>query len=183
MATERDHGVRNTHRVKTVHFGEVGRAVGEGKGSLGSDPHSARLAVRMADTASERQPEGKPHNAHDATKLLHCAYCSAHDEGIWNSQGLVGRPLATLPMRMGGLGLRLAVRCAPAAFWASWADALHMISEHTPDVANDVVRKLSNEEPQDGCFGELRAGANELDHKGFWWRPSWTELHEGSRPP
>ena len=22
-----------------------------------------------------------------------------------------------------------------------------------------------------------------LDHKGFWWRPSWTELHEGSRPP
>ena len=58
-----------------------------------------------------------------------------------------------------------------------------MISERTPDVANDVVRKLSNEEPQDGCLGELRAAANELDHKGFWWRPSWTELHEGSRPP
>ena len=60
-----------------VHFGEVGRAVGEGKGSLGSDPHGARLAVRMADTASERQPDGKPHNAHDATKLLRCVlFCA-----------------------------------------------------------------------------------------------------------
>ena len=29
--------------------------------------------------------------------------------------------LATLPMRVGGLGLRSAVRCAPAACWASWA--------------------------------------------------------------
>ena len=56
------------------------------------------------------------------------------------------------------------------------------VSERTPDVANDVVRKLSNEEPQDGCLGELRAAANELDHKGFWWRLSWTELHEASRP-
>ena len=108
------------------------------------------------------------------------AYCSAHDEGIWNTAKVLldvhpegeTQPSATLPMRMGGLGLRSAVRCA-----------LHMISERTPVVANDVVRKLSNEEPQDGCLGELRAAANELDHKGFWWRPSWTELHEGSRPP
>ena len=30
------------------------------------------------------------------------------------------RDIATLPMRMGGLGLRCAVRCAHAAFWASW---------------------------------------------------------------
>ena len=56
-----------------------------------------------------------------------------------------------------------------------------MISERTPDVANDAVRKLG-EEPQDGCLGDLRAAANELNPKGFWWRPSWTELHEG-RPP
>ena len=96
------------------------------------------------------------------------AYCSAHDEGIWNTAKVLldvhpegeTQQLATLPMRMGGLGLRSAVRCSPAAFWVSWADALQMISERTPDVANDVVRKLSNEEPQDGCLGELRAAAN-----------------------
>ena len=107
---------------------------------------------------------------------------------IWNTAKVLldvdpegeTQQLATLPMRMGGLELRSAVRCAPAAFWTSWPDALHMISERTSVVANDVLRKLSNEEPQDGCLGELRAAANELDHKGFWWRPSWTELHEGS---
>ena len=31
--------------------------------------------------------------------------------------------VATIPMRMGGLGLRSASRCSPAACWASWADA------------------------------------------------------------
>ena len=37
--------------------------------------------------------------------------------------------LATMPMQMGGLGVRSAVRCAPAAFWASWADAIQMIPQ------------------------------------------------------
>ena len=77
------------------------------------------------------------------------AYCSAHDEGTWNTAKVLldvhpegeTQQLATLPMRMGGLGLRSAMRCTPAAFWALWADALHMISERTPDVANDVVRQ------------------------------------------
>ena len=69
------------------------------------------------------------------------------------------------------------------AMWASRADALHMISERTPDVANDVVRKFGDEEPQHGWLGELRVAANEPDRKGFWWRPSWTELHEECRPP
>ena len=53
------------------------------------------------------------------------AYCHAHDEAIWNTAKALSdilleeesQQLATLPMRMGGLGLRSAVRCAPAAFW------------------------------------------------------------------
>ena len=62
---------------------------------------------------------------------LSAACCLAHDEGIWSTATrlLGGIPdendeevheLATLPMRMGGLGLRSVERCAPAAFWASW---------------------------------------------------------------
>ena len=31
-------------------------------------------------------------------------------------------------------------------------------------------------------FGRVDA-SSELDRKGFWWRPSWPELHEGKRPP
>ena len=91
--------------------------------------------------------------------------------------------IATLPMRLGGLGLRSAVRCAPAAFWASWADALQMIRQRTPDVAIIVEHSLVNENPQDSCLEELRAAAAELDRQGFWWRPSWVELREGKRPP
>ena len=79
---------------------------------------------------------------------------------------------------MGGLGLRSAVRCARAACWASWADALR---ERTPEV-DEVVRRLGQEEPVEGCLGELQAAATELDQKGFW-RPAWAELHAGRRPP
>ena len=31
--------------------------------------------------------------------------------------------------------------------------------------------------------GIWRAAAAHLDRQGFWWRPSWTELREGKRPP
>ena len=65
---------------------------------------------------------------------------------------------------------------APAAYWASWADALHMISQRTPDVAHDVLRRLSLEEPIGGCLGELYDASSVLDRKG-------PEFHEGRRPP
>ena len=49
--------------------------------------------------------------------------------------------------------------------------------------ANDEVRRLGQEEPLEGCLGELRAAATELGRKGFWWRLAWPDLHEGRRPP
>ena len=87
------------------------------------------------------------------------------------------RDIATLPMRMGGLGLRSAVRCAHAAYWASWADALHMIGMRNPTVADAVVESMSShEEPVEECLGELRRATDRLDSEGFWWRPSWPDL-------
>ena len=50
-------------------------------------------------------------------------------------------------------------------------------------MGGEVVWRLSHEEPLEGCLGELRAAASEPDRKGFWWRPSWPDLHEGRRPP
>ena len=50
--------------------------------------------------------------------------------------------VAKLPMRMGGLGLRWAERWADVAYWASWADALEMINQRVPAVANMVVRAM-----------------------------------------
>ena len=105
------------------------------------------------------------------------AYYHAHDEGMWDTANILldgvpatseaeSQQLSTLPM--GGLGLRSAVRCAPAAYWASRAEGLHMISQRTPDVAHDVLHRLSLEEPVKGCLGELRGASSELDRKGFW---------------
>ena len=119
-------------------------------------------------------------------------YREAHDEGIWSTaKQLMGishaadtvQQLASPPTRMGGLGLRSATRCAGAAFWASWADALPMIKDRTPQIVNVVVTTLSSVvPPTTGCLGEVHEAARALDHQGFGWRPSWNEIWQGKRP-
>ena len=59
--------------------------------------------------------------------------------------------LTTWPL--GGLGLRSAVRTAPAAFWASWADALPMLSSRLPELTIRIVEGLSTH-PR-GCLAQL----------------------------
>ena len=111
-------------------------------------------------------------------------YARAHDDSMWQTvetllqqtpgteaERAFARELATLPMRMGGLGLRSATRCAESAFWASWADTLPMIRERTPQVAEMVVHAMNGEQ-QTGCLGELQEASRRLDREGFWWRPS-----------
>ena len=53
--------------------------------------------------------------------------------------------VAQFPLREGGLGLRSAVRVAPAAYWASWADCLAMVRARHPRLANLVVDALGGE--------------------------------------
>ena len=55
--------------------------------------------------------------------------------------------IASLPMRMGGLGLRRATRMAQAAYWASSADALQMVDQRLPEVANRVINRLAKALP------------------------------------
>ena len=119
-----------------------------------------------------------------------------HDEGMMLAMeqllgGLPGdevqqaeaKVIATMPMRLGGLGLRSADRMAHAAYWASWADALHMIAGRLPAVANRVVDELNEGEDLEGCFAEVSAAADRLDRQGFVERPLWADLKEGVRPP
>ena len=81
--------------------------------------------------------------------------------------------------------MRSASRCAAAAYWASWADALPMIAERNPGVADMVVRTMEVEQeiPEGGCMAEFEAAWSQLDREGFRWRPSWSELRHGKRPP
>ena len=106
--------------------------------------------------------------------LLHCAsaranyqlrvvrpglvesFAESHDQGLWrclcailevpeDTCHLVTRATATLPLSLGGLGLRSAERTKVAACWASWADVLPMIQARHPAVAALMVQHLEGE--------------------------------------
>ena len=128
-------------------------------------------------------------------------YAAEHDSRIWNTlQQLLGhaphrdrarraRTLAALPGRLGGLGLRSAERTSPAAYWASWADALEVIRQRRPNEAAAFLAELERVGgAQAPCLREVQEAADLLDHEGFEHagvgaRPSWRELFEGARPP
>ena len=122
-------------------------------------------------------------------------YALEHDAGMWRTAlALLGEipgtasevrdaeQMATLSMRMGGLGLRSTGRCATAACWASWADALPMINQRNSSVADMVVARLSGDGAHDGCLAELHEAAGRLEREGFWWKPSWSYLQGRARP-
>ena len=75
--------------------------------------------------------------------------------------------MASLPMRMGGLGLRSAGRCAAAAYWASWADALPMISQRNPNVADLVEERMSGEGPPEGFLANSVSVCSTVGSRGI----------------
>ena len=77
--------------------------------------------------------------------------------------------ISSLPLRM---DLRSARRLAPAAYWASWADAL-------PDRLPAGTEAILEGEPE-GRLGELGTAARLLDRDGFIGRPTWDELRAGA---
>ena len=52
---------------------------------------------------------------------------------------------ATLPLSMGGLGLRSATRTRAPAHWSSWVDHLPVLFSRHPDVATRLVVHLERE--------------------------------------
>ena len=124
-----------------------------------------------------------------------CAgYAHGHDSGMHRTmEALLGRipgspmqvemarNITTLPMRMGGLGLRSAVRTAPGAFWASWADALPMLQQRLPRLTGQIMHHFSHPDVL-GCLGELQESVSRLDRDGFIARPCWEMLRRGARP-
>jgi hypothetical protein len=87
-----------------------------------------------------------------------------------------------LPLRAGGLGLRSAVRVAPAAYWASWADCLPMIQARHPNLAQLFVRALEGGSAAEPCLQELLQSRAQLVWEGFEDCPTWPQLAAGRRP-
>ena len=173
MATRRHHCVGDSHWNCAVHCIEDGERIAKERLLWEAIPTVTDLQCAWQILLQSANPRAN-HSMRTLPPTLSAEYCHAHDEGIWSTAKVLlgvipedeeAHRIATLPMRLGGLGLRSAVRCAPAAFWASWADALQMIRQRTPDVAIMVEHSLVNESPQDGCLEELRAAAAELDRQ------------------
>ena len=91
--------------------------------------------------------------------------------------------VATLPQRLGGLGLRSAVRTSAAAYWASWADTLPMIQQRCPALAAKVLEELEKGvgSSATSCVAAGIAKAT-LEHEGYGTCP-WRQLVQGERPP
>ena len=115
-----------------------------------------------------------------------------HDHNLWkclcailrvpvDGCGEPARNTATLPLSLGGLGLRSAQRSSVAAYWASWADALPMIQERHPAVADQIVHRLEGF-PDSPCLGSASGAAGSLDGVRGWEVPSWSDLAAGLRP-
>ena len=132
----------------------------------------------------------------------HARACAEeHDSRIWHTlqqllrhtptrgRGRRARGRSTLPGRLGGLGLREAQRTSPAAYWASWADALEVIRQRRPNEAAVLLADLESAEgARAQCLREVQAAADLLDREGFEQagvgaRPSWRQLFDGARPP
>ena len=124
---------------------------------------------------------------------LVAGFARAHDARLWSCLfhilGIaedtcddVARATASLPLAMGGLGLRSAARTSPPAFWASWADCLPMVQKRHPEVATHIVEMLSNH-PSTPCLEAAVQAAEGLHALPGFTPPSWLELALGTRPP
>ena len=122
-------------------------------------------------------------------------YAAAHDAGMWSTMNNLlkqipgteralgmASAIATLPMRLGGLGLRSAQRTAPAAFWASWADALPMLAARCPRLVTNLLEDFADANVTNPIIRELREAELLLKREGFLSMPSWDQLRQGVRP-
>ena len=122
-------------------------------------------------------------------------YAADHDKALWQSscqllgaqtlaEDVLAQRVASLPGRLGGLGLRSALRSSSAAYWASWVDVLPVIRAKAPDIAAAMVAALATEEAGvrpghaslDGkapCLREAASCLSQVTEAGAGNLPTW----------
>jgi len=117
------------------------------------------------------------------------AYAASHDEALRDAfAALVQYPrlaaevesckLLRFPRRYGGLGLRSAVRTAPAAHFAGWAAALPLWQSRFPAVCADMLRELALPLATVPCARAAQSATAVLFLDG-WEVPTWPALVRG----
>ena len=128
--------------------------------------------------------------------LLHCAsaranyqlrvmrpevvleFAAAHDENLWRGLCAIldvattactrnARDTSSLPLSLGGLVLRSAIRTRVSACWASWADTLPMVRSRHPRIA-DIMVCHSEGVTQSPCLGAASNAAAEFPSSLRW---------------
>ena len=99
-----------------------------------------------------------------------CASCCR----LCNTQTANVRDIASLPLVLGGLGLR-------CAHWARWADCIPMMFECHRAVAERLSRELEGV-PTTPCLHAAAFAGQSLDGELGWSPTSWTALANGERP-
>ena len=87
----------------------------------------------------------------------------------------------SMPLSIGGMGLRSAHRTSPLAYWASWADSLPMIRERHPEVARTIIDRAGRPNPPPSLESAVRV-ARDLEGVHGFEVPSWEALSLGERP-
>ena len=121
-------------------------------------------------------------------------YARSHDEAIWSCfcklidcegrlDDKLARDIATLPARLGGLGLRSALRTSTAAYWAAWVDNAKVLADKAPKVHATFLEQASAEQPSAACIQELQSAQQKLTEERCADMPTWQEASQGVAAP
>ena len=86
-----------------------------------------------------------------------------------------------MPLNLGGMGLRDALRVATPAYWASWADCMPMIFKRHAHVANLFMHELDG--APGGALGAAAEARQAVTGVLGFDPPTWEALAAGARPP
>ena len=119
-------------------------------------------------------------------------FCNTHDMGLWFclcsilqipvEQEADVRGAASMPLVLGGAGLRSALWVREPAHWSSWMDCLPTIHKRHPVVANQLVDELEGQPTTPFLSAAAEAVGNLTGTLGFD-PPSWQAAMHGARPP
>ncbi len=101
--------------------------------------------------------------------------------GISSLRGdAAARAVASFPARLGGLGLKSAVRTSQAAYVASWADVLGVLGAKVPGLGRDIAQALSEGRAgKCACLQEAAAALAILRAEGLEAFPQWEQVRGG----
>ena len=88
--------------------------------------------------------------------------------------------VVSLPLSIGGLGLRNASQMSTLVYWASWADCLCTVQQRYPAVGDQISSALSRGAP--GRYLDAAASCRERLLDVSFELPPWEDLQRGALP-